>query len=399
LYDLKTGQLKNTITSGEWLVRKVLQFDTERRELWIQTAGRVKGRSPYLQDICRVNIDSGELTTVVSTDHEYFTLDQKSKMSVLDKTSLSVSTTGRYVVTTRSRVDEVPVSLLLDSLGRELLVLETADTSALPSHWQWPEPVKTRAADGKSDIYGIVYRPSNFSPEKSYPVLDYSFVTYEEPSGAFGFLNLEAMAYAELGFVVVKFFNRAILGVRELSFRENKDHTRPFVSMADNVAGIQQLASEHAYIDASKVGAATHSTMPTALATLIYPDFYTVGVSVNTMTDARLLGGMGVDFGGADFPPYEDFAENLTGKLLLIAGMMDPTIPVAGTFRLIEALQKANKSFDQLLLPNFGHEFSAYVTRRTWDYFVEHLQGVNPPDNFGLTLQSTNYTYEFYRCF
>ena len=207
-----------------------------------------------------------------------------------------------------------------------------------------------------------------------------------EPVTAFGWLNLEAMAYSELGFIVVKFFNRAIPGVRELSFREHADHVMPYPGMADNFAGIRQLALDRPYMDINRVGAGIHSSVPTALSVLVYPKFYKVGVSVNAVTDARLLGELGVEFGRTNFPAYEDFAENLQGKLLLIAGMLDPVSPVTGTFRLIEALQKANKTFNQLLLPSFGREFSGYVTRRTWDYFVEHLLGVKPPDNFELTL-------------
>ncbi|MDB9724464.1 S9 family peptidase [bacterium] len=386
LYDLKTGKLKNAITSGNWLVRSILHFDSKQRELWIQTAGRIVKRNPYLQDICRVNIDTGELTPVISTEHNYSVSDQKSNSSIADRASLGVSPSGRYVVTTRSRVDQTPVSLLLDREGRELLTLETAEVSDLPEGWQWPEPVETLAADGKSTISGIVYRPPGFSADKSYPILDYSFLTYAEPVDAFGWLNLEAMAHAELGFIVVKFFNRAMPGLRDVAFRDFKDHTLPYPCMADNAAGIRQLAAERCYMDSSRVGGAIHSSLPTGLGVLVHPDVYTVGVTMNTFTDPRLLGGLCAAFGGAEFAPFEKFAENLHGKLLLIAGMLDPAIPVTNTFRLVEALQTANRSFDMLVLPNFGHEMSDYVRRRTWDYLVEHLLGVEAPDNFPLTI-------------
>ena len=386
LYDLNTGRLKNAITHGEWLVRGILHFDPSSRELWIQTAGRISKRDPYLQDICRVNIDTGELTPVVSTDHNYYVSDQKSGLSLMNKSSLGVSPDGRYIVTTRSRVDQISTSLLIDRNGETRLTLDVADVSGLPERWQWPEPVKTVAADGKSAISGIIYRPSDFCADKTYPILDYSFLTYVEPLESFGLLNLEAMAYAELGFIVVKFFNRAIPGLRDVAFREFADHSRPYPSMADNAAAIRQLAAERSYMDDSRVGGAIHSSLPTGLGVLVHPELYTVGVTMNTFTDARLLGGLCAEFGGTEFPPFEDFVNNLSGKLLLIAGMLDPVLPVTNTFRLVDALQKANKHFDMLLLPDFGHTNADYVTRRTWDYLVEHLLGVKAPDNFPLKI-------------
>ncbi|MDB9953553.1 S9 family peptidase [Porticoccaceae bacterium] len=391
LYDLSTGKLKNSITSGAWLVRGILHVDPGRRELWIQTAGRIGEVNPYLQDICRVNIDTGELTVVVSSNHTYLALDKKNYLSLFCDTSLSVSPSGSYVVSTRSRVDDIPVSLLWDRDGQELLTLDIANVSSLPDHWQWPESIKTVAADGQSDIYGLVYRPSDFDPDKSYPILDYSYLGYPEPAEAFGWLNIGAMAYAEIGFIVVKFFNRAIPGLRDRAFREHKDHSLPYPNMTDNVVGIQELAKKYRYMDTTRVGAAIFSSLPTGLGVLTHPEFYTVGVATNTFTDPRLLGNVGEEFGGEDFPSYEQFSNNLRGKLLLIGGMLDSIIPITSTLRLAEALSKANKRFDMLLLPNFGHEMSNYVTKRTWDYLVEHLLGAEPPDDFELSFSSEKY--------
>ena len=387
LYDLNSGALKQTLTQGEWLVRDIIDVDEQARELWIKTAGRDQTHNPYHTDICRINLDSGELTPLTHSDHEYTAQGLKSHLP-LYQTQSSVSPDHQYIVTTRTRVDEVPVSLLLDRDGNSLMTVATADTQRLPKDWRWPEITQTTAADGHADIYGLLFKPSDFCPDKTYPVLDFSTLLMSEPVGAFGGgLYLEAAAYAELGFIVVKFFNRALAGFRSKAFHDHKDHSLPFYNLADNVAAIKQLAESHPYMNLDRVGVTLHSSYPSALTgLLIYPDFYTVGVSYNAMSDARLMP-LEDELGGRDFPPHEQFAAQLKGKLLLIAGMLDYAVPVSSTFRMVEALQRANKAFDMLILPNLGHDFSGYAKRRQWDYLVRHLQGVTPPEDFCLRLE------------
>lgn len=396
LYDLTSGALKNAITQGNWIVRNILHVDINQRLLTIQTAGRTSGRNPYYCDICRVNIDTGDLAEIVSTDHEYVVCDQISRISWQDKQANGVSHSGKYVVATRSRVDSNPVSMLFDTQGNELLTLETADTSGLPENWRWPEAIKLKSADGETDIYGVMFRPSNFDPNQSYPVLDCTY-GYSAPVGAFtnnhtgNWHYLSAAAYAELGFIVVMINNRGNDGLRDLTFNTYQDPSLPTdplllvkYNKTDCIAGIQQLAERYSYIDLSRVGIAEFGSIPTALmGLLVYPDFYKVGVSSNPMANYSLMGALGTKAG--DWPQLEQFAKNLKGKLLLIAGMLDDVMPVAMTFRMVEALQKANKDFDMLLLPNLGHGSSGYTTRRTWDYLVEHLLNIQPPDNFKLT--------------
>ena len=405
LYDLSNGRLKHAITTGDWLVRGVLHVDEKRRELLIQTAGRVAGRNPYYQDICRVNIDTGDLNEVISTDHDYVVLGQRSckdtsasgKIFQFDVSLKGVSPNGDYVVTTRSRVDQVPVSLLLDREGQELLTVETADVSKLPKNWQWPEPVKLTSADGSTDIWATVYRPSDFSPDRSYPVLDCaycfsssvgSFTNY--PSADWNYLS--RAAYAELGFIVVDIDNRGNNGLRSRAFKDYVDPAFPInplpqhrCNSSDKVAGIKQLAKRYSYMDLERVGVVDIGSFPMALTgMLVHSNFYKVGVSHNAIAHSRMVGSCcfyGPVEEGAQWPELEDYAENLQGKLLLIAGMMDVFVPVANTLRIADALQKANKRFDMLLLPNLGHSVSTtgYVKQRAWDYFVEHLLGLEPP--------------------
>ena len=421
LYDLKTGALKRTITEGEWLVRDILHYDAVRRELWIQTADRVTDRNPYYRDICRVDIDSGEVITVVSTDHEYVVINQKNVLHFCQKAmgrdireSAGVSPSGRYAVTTRSRVDDIPVSLLLDQEGNEVLTLEEADMSGLPDNWQWPEPVLLKAADGETPVYGIIYRPSDFSENKSYPVLDYSYAAPEAefmPVGSFtnsqhlGLTYLSPLAYAELGFVVVLIVGRGTSNRHKAFLDDPGAYLPDSHNQADRISGIKQIAKQYPYIDLNRVGIGEGQTIGTPVAGMLgHPEFYKVGVSNNAYIDMRLVGSFYADevmLGRfqpktSSRPTVHDYAGNLEGKLLLMHGMLDPMTPLASTLRLVEALQKANKSFDMLLLPNDGHFMCSYATRRAWDYFVEHLLGEKPPKDFQLMRSVDIFTKNIY---
>ena len=404
LYDYSTGQFKTTITEGSWLVRDILDYDPERRELLIQTAGRVAGRHEYYRDICRVQIDSGKFVDIRSSDHEYFVFDADSEIAInLGSTrdirgASGVSPSGKYIVATRSRADEVPVSLLLDKAGNELLEIEIADVSGLPDGWVWPEPVKLKAADEETDIYAVVFRPSNFSPEISYPILDFSWNLKEGNTlvaGSFtnnaqaGYMYLGAAAYAELGFVVVSIYGRGT-SARHRTFSADPHPELPHSNnQADRVAGIRQLAERYPYMDINRVGAGGFVSNTAAISGLLgYPDFYKVGVSDNAVMDLRLAPAFwGEAYGEPSSmeddcqQPYE-LASDFSGKLLLMNGMLDSQ--VCATFRLIEALKEANKDFDMLFLPNDGHTMCSYATRRAWDYLVKHLLGVEPPSAFKL---------------
>jgi dipeptidyl-peptidase 4 len=406
LYNMKTGELKNPITKGEWVVRDIHHYDPVRRELVIQTSGRVEGRHAYYRDICRVNVDTGELTEIIASDDEYLVFDDEGETAVnLSATkdvsdSKGVSPTGRYIVTTRSRVDTVPVSVLLDRDGNEILELEMADVSALPEGWQWPEPVKLLAADGKTDIYGVVYRPSHFSPNQSYPILDCSMTLREGgflPAGSFtnnsvaGFVYLSPAALAELGFIVVDIYGRGTMNRSQEFSKEPLIELPGSDSQADRVAGIRQLAEQYPYMDLNHVGAGGQVSTSAAISGLLgYPDFYKVGVSVTSCFDSRMHAAFfGESYG--DMPttldtltPAQTLANNLKGKLLIIHGMKSPSATVGLAFSLIDSLQQANKDFDMLVLPNDGYGMSSYSMRRCWDYLVTHLLGVEPPKNFKL---------------
>jgi dipeptidyl-peptidase 4 len=405
LYNMKTGELKHPVTEGEWVVRDIHHYDPVRRELVIQTSGRVEGRHAYYRDICRVNVDSGELTPIIASDDEYLVFDDATEnASNLRATrdvsgSKGVSPTGSYIVTTRSRADTVPVSVLLDRDGNEILELETADVSALPEGWQWPEPVKLLAADGKTDIYGIVYRPPHFSPNQSYPILDCSMTLREGgsfPAGSFtnnsvaGFGYFTLASLAELGFIVVDIYGHGTMNRSREFSKEPLIELPGSDSQADRVAGIRQLAEQYPYMDLNRVGVGGRASTSAAISGLLgYPDLYKVGVSAAACFDLRMHAAFfGESYG--DMPasletlaPAQTLVDNLKGKLLIIHGMKSP-VTVGLAFSLIDALQQANKDFDMLVLPNDGYGMSSYSMRRCWDYLVTHLLGVEPPKNFKL---------------
>ena len=413
LYDLETGKLKHPITSGNWLVRHIVYFDPKLREVFAQTAGREifndagekLERDPYYRDLVRINIDTGEMVTLISSDHEYIAVTQTDLMTMMAQgydchTSNAISNSGNFAVVTRSRADQVPVSLLIDRHGKEVLVLETADISALPEGWQWPEPVKLKADDNLTDIYGLVYRPSNFSSDKSYPIVSYVFNVPEfnlVPKGSFtnelgfGWTYLEAAAVAELGFIVVLFDGRGTPFRDKAFLDESYGCLENASKLEDHIAGIHQLAGCYPYMDLTRVGIYTTMGGPGPVQSLLqYPNFYKVAVAA-TPHDSRLIAAThwgekyeGLSGPEPDYQYPEDYINRFQGKLLLMAGMLDNQIPPAITFRLVEALQRANKDFDLLLFPNLGHFVCNYMIRRGWDYLVRHLMGVEPPKEFKL---------------
>lgn len=409
LYDLASGTLKNQITDGDWQVQNVVHFDGVARELFVQIAGFCVDRDPYYKQLIRVNIDTGAITEITSSEHDYVAISQKIKIAGNARaggrdvaSSRAISRSGRFAVVTRSRVDEEPVSLLFDADGRELSEVERGDLFGLPSDWSWPEPVKLAAADGVTDIYGVVFRPSDFTPKKSYPVISHVFNTPDfqwTPKGSFtngansGFTYLSGAALAELGFIVVMIDGRGTPN-RSKAFM---DHCYGWVEstgdIADHVAGIEQLCERYSYMDRDRVGMFSSAGGPGGVQALLnYPEFFKVGVSF-TPHDSRLMPASmwGEKYEGLSGPDKErkfpeELAKNLRGKLLIAFGMLDNCNPPAGVFRIIEALHKENKDFDMIALPNLGHAPSSYLFRRGCDFFVRHLLNEEPPKEAFLKL-------------
>lgn len=407
LYDLNTGQLKHPVTEGEWVMRNIISFDPIRREIFVQTAGRVANRDPYYRDLVRVNIDTGELVTLITGDYEIVCNAPIELMSTLgrvvglvDGMSNGVSPLGNYAVVTCSRADTVPVSRLIDRDGKDVLELVISDVSHLPSGWQWPEPVQLMAADGSTDIYGLVYRPSNFSSANSYPIVSHTFNTPDfpwSPKGSFtndkwlGWPYLDAAAIAELGFIVVQIDGRGA-SFRNKAFMDESYGCLELASkLEDQIAGIRALADRYPYMDVNRVGIIAPFGGPGPVQALLrHPDFYKVGIC-NIFHDPRLMPAAmwserseGLSGPAEGYQYAEELVESLEGKLLLMGGMLDDAVP-ASIFRLVEALQTYGKDFDLKLLPNLAHWGSSYLMRQSWDYLVRHLLEAEPPKEFPLS--------------
>ena len=405
LYDLKTGVLKNTITAGEWRVHNLVRFDSKRRALFITTAGRVADRNPYYRDLVRVDIDTGDMMTIADGDYEHEAANRSDNsaiyaISLADPEACNgVSASGDYAVVTRSRVDTVPETLLLDRHGEQIMVVETSDVT-LPDGWVWPESVKITAADGKTDLYGVIYKPANFDPSRSYPVVDSAYVYNSATSyvakgsftqsGISGFNYYYEAALAQLGFIVVQMDGRGCShrgkAFLDASYGSYEDGNK----LEDHVAGIQQLIERYSYMDADRVGIASMGRGSGPVMGLMkYPEFYRVGAGTHIF-DSRLLLRCEDKYIGPEGPApgtrrLEDRAADFKGKLLQCVGLLGATdSTITGTLRVLDALQRANKDVEVVVEPRVMSGVSSYQLRRIWDFLVRHLQGNTPPEGFEL---------------
>ena len=387
LYDGKTGKLKHQITSGAWVVRDIIRIDDVGRWLYFTGAGREPARDPYYQYLYRIKLDGSRLELLTPENAHH---------------AVTFSPTGNYFIDTYSRVNLPPVSVLRTADGRLVRKLETADISnLLESGWKYPQPFRVKARDDSTDIYGVIYFPSNFDDQKKYPVIESIYpgpqvIRTQKDFSPMGYGECQALA--ELGFIVV-----TIDGMGT-PFRSRAFHDVSYGNLGeagglqDHVSGFRQLAIERPYMDLSRVGIYGHSGggYASTRAILAYPDFYKVAVSSAGNHDQRgYLATWGERYqgfpNGANYEGQDNasLAKNLQGKLLLAFGDMDDNVHPALTIQVIDALIKANKDFDLILLPNANHSFrrpsrSPYFTRRLWDYFVRHLKGVEPPAGFAI---------------
>jgi dipeptidyl aminopeptidase/acylaminoacyl peptidase len=389
LYDLATGKLKNQITTGDFAVWRVLKVDEKNRTIYFLAGGREDGVDPYFGQFYSVEFDGKKLTrlTPENANHE-----------------ISLSPDGKYFIDTYSTPDTPQTSVLRDLTGKLVSNLEKTDVSRLSATgWKPPTRITVKARDGVTDLYGLMFTPTNLDANKKYPVIDY---IYPGPQGgsvgsrSFSASRGDHQALAELGFVVVM-----VDGMCN-PLRSKKFHDSCYGNMADNtlpdqVGAIKQLAAKYPYIDLDRVGIWGHSGggFATAAAMFRYPDFFKVGISESGNHDNRNYEDdwgeryIGLEIKDASGKSnYEDqanqnYAKNLKGHLLLAHGTMDDNVPPYNTLLVVDALIKANKDFDLLLIPNAHHGYGAasgYMMRRRWDYFIRYLQGGVPPKEYEL---------------
>jgi dipeptidyl-peptidase-4 len=391
LYDLKSGQLKNRITSGVGPVTRVVRIDQKTRTMWYEAVGKEPGQDPYYTHLYKIGLDGKNNVSLTSDNGTHTT---------------QISPDGKWIVDTFSQPDVAPETVLRDgTTGALIMPLEKADISKLlATGWKPPMQIKMKSADGKHDIYGLLFRPTNFDPSKKYPIINQAYPGPQSGSvgsRAFSAARGDRQALAELGFVVVSIDGTGTPN-RSKSFTDayygamGRHNTLP-----DQMAGMKELATRFPWIDIDKAAMWGHSGggFITAGALLVKPfnEFFKVGIAESGNHDQRQYeddwgeryqGPLVKNADGTDnytIEANQTHAANLKGRLFLIHGTMDNNVPPYNTYLVADALIKANKDFDLLMIPNAGHGFGAasnYVMRRRWDYFVRHLLGVEPPRDY-----------------
>jgi dipeptidyl aminopeptidase/acylaminoacyl peptidase len=389
LYDAGTGKLKHAVTQGDWNVDEVLRVDQETGEMILTGTGRESSEDPYYRRVYSANLDGKHLKLLTAEDADHVA---------------TVSGDGKFIVDIYSTPQKPQVMLLRDGSGEMIEELAHGDITRLQAAgWIAPETFHVKGHDGKTDVYGLLFRPANLNPALKYPIIDY---IYPGPqSGSFGTHGFQASradsnALAQLGFAVVQ-----IEGMgnpkRSKAFHDEYLKDIGINAIPDQISGIRELAQRYSWIDLDRVGMWGHSGGGNAtVATMLrYPDFVKVGIAESGNHenrnyeddwDEKWVGLLETKADGTtnyDSQANARYAANLKGKLMLAHGMLDDNVPVSTTMLLIDALEKANKDFDLVIFPEAHHGYgtaSAYMMRRRWDYFVTELMQATPPHEFAM---------------
>jgi dipeptidyl aminopeptidase/acylaminoacyl peptidase len=377
MYDGVTGAVKRQITKGAWAVRTVIGADEAKQQIWFSANGMYPGKDPYFVHYYRVNFDGSGLTTLTTADANHV---------------VNFSTDRSYYVDTYSRIDMATISeLRRDSDGSLVAQIEAGDITELKkAGWKAPESFVAKGRDGKTDIWGVIVRPTSFDPSKKYPVIEN---IYAGPQGSFvpkSFVAYSAMqATAELGFIVVQIDGMGT-NYRSKAFHDVAWKNLGDAGFPDRILWHKAVAARYPYYDITRVGLyGTSAGGQNSLGGLLFhPEFYQVAVSSAGCHDNRMdkiwwnEQWMGWPIG----PEYAassnvDNAYRLQGKVLLVVGEMDNNVDPSSTFQVVNQLIKHNKNFDLLVIPNALHTSGgAYGDHKRYDYFVQHLLGVKPPE-------------------
>ena len=382
LYD-ENGKLKNQITSGTYHVENILAIDDAKRVLYFSANGKEPAEDPYYLHAYRVNFDGSGLKLLNPGEFEHAT---------------NINDAKNFFIDNYSRVNTIPKSALYAVDGRKVMDLEIADLSSLFSTgYKFPQTFKVKADDGITDIYGVMYKPFDFDSTKKYPVIEYVYPgpQTEAVNKAFSRGMDRTERLSQLGFVVITMGNRGGHPSRSKWYHNFGYGNLRDYGLADKKACAEQLADRYPYLDINKVGIHGHSGggfMSTA-AMLVYPDFFKVAVSSSGNHDNSVYNRWwseqhhGVketigDKGDTSFiyniEKNQDLVKNLKGHLMLSTGDIDNNVHPANTTRVANALIKANKRFDLVILPGQRHgyaDMTEYFFWRMADYFTEYLMG------------------------
>mgnify|MGYP004644143709 FL=1 len=377
LYDVAAGKLIRQITKGEWFMRKVLRVDEEKGEIYFSASGVNKNEDPYFIHCYKINMDGSnmiDLTPEEGTHSALFSYD------------------FRYLVDTYSKIDTAPVTVLRDARdGKLIKTLETADLSKIKEYgWRAPEVFVAKGRDGKTDMWGMITRPTNFDPNKKYPIIEY---IYSGPGDAYTPKNFRphnwtSTSLAELGFIVVQLdaMGTSYRGKKfeEICYKNLKDAGLP-----DRILWIKEAAKKYPYMDINNVGIYGMSAggQESTTAVLTHGDFYKAAYSSCGCHDNRMdkiwwneqWMSWPIDSSYVESSNVE-MAHRLERPLMLVLGEIDDNVDPSSTYQLVNALIKANKEFEFVIIPGADHTMGEdYGEHKRYDFFVKNLLGVDPP--------------------
>lgn len=377
LYDRATGKPLNQITKGEWYVRGVQHVDEANEVIYFSANGMKKGEDPYLIHYYKINFDGSNLVELTPEEgmHQcWYSSDYK------------------YLVDVYSKVDQAPIAVLRDAKnGKIRMQLDKADISALLANgWKAPEVFSAKGRDGKTDMWGVIYRPSNFDPSKKYPVIEY---IYSGPGDqyvpkTFSSYNWWMTSLAELGFIVVQ-VDGMTTSFRSKEFEEVCYKNLKDAGLPDHIAWIKAAAQKYPYMDIDRVGifGCSAGGQESTGAVLFHPEFYKAAYSACGCHDNRmdkiwwneLWMGYPVDESYSACSNVDN-AHLLSRPLMLVVGELDDNVDPASTMQVVNALIKANKDFELVVIPGAHHTMGEdFGEHKRYDFFVRHLMGITPP--------------------
>lgn len=398
LYDTAIGNLKNQLTDGTWVAGPVAQIDTVGRKMYFYGYGREKGVDPYYYILYEAHLDRPNalrLLTPENASHE-----------------VSISPSCRYLVDSYSTVSQEPVNVVRNRNGKVIMTLEKPDLQPVyEMGWKAPERFKVKAADGVTDLYGVMWKPADFDSTKVYPIISnvYPGPFFEYVPTRFTINDVYNTRLAQLGFIVITVGHRGGTPMRGKAYHTYGYNNMRDYPLADDKYAIEQLAARYPFIDATKVGIYGHSGggFMSAAAICTYPDFYSAAVSSAGNHDNRIYNkgfveihygvdekvtttkdSLGVESKTYDYSvrvrPNQELAKNYKHGLLLFTGAIDQTVNPANTLRLVDALIKADKDFDMFVLPKCTHGFfgesESFFEHKMWRHFARLLLHDNSAD-------------------
>lgn len=377
MYDRATAHPTHQITKGEWYVREVQYVDEENQQIYFSANGMNKDEDPYLIHYYRIGFDGKGLTALTPEEGMH---------------KAWYSSDYKYLVDVYSKVDQAPVAVVRSAAdGKIVMPLEKADIAQLTANgWKAPEVFTAKGRDGKTDMWGIIYRPSNFDPAKKYPVIEY---IYSGPGDqyvpkTFSSYNWWMTSLAELGFIVVQ-VDGMTTSFRSKEFEEVCYKNLKDAGLPDHIAWIKAAAQKYPYMDIDRVGifGCSAGGQESTTAVLLHPEFYKAAYSACGCHDNRmdkiwwneLWMGYPVDDSYKECSNVEN-AHLLQRPLMLVVGEMDDNVDPASTMQVVNALIKANKDFELVVIPGAHHTMGEdFGEHKRYDFFVRNLMGVNPP--------------------